>query len=332
MTALERWEEHGTISVFDAHQSAAVHRLAEWATSAQAAASVAEQLVKTSFVPEAFRGKPYEATAAILSGLEMGLSPMASLRSFDVIQGQAAPRAITLRAVVQAHGHEMVLDEATATRCVMRGRRNGANTWQKVVWTIDRARSLGLVTKHTWKTQPQNMLVARATSELARLIAADAILGIAYTAEELIDGADPNSTPPSPEPNGDAAAETTEATAPGTRRMSRRKPPAPTEQPALDDGPEPPADAELVLSDAQMRKLRAQYGGLGIGDAAEQKRVTAIILDLDSIETHSTLSVDQASTVIERLNAVEDGFVEFVVDDDMRVIGLQEAEHGEPVG
>ncbi|MBQ1163351.1 hypothetical protein KBZ21_35765, partial [Streptomyces sp. A73] len=55
--------------------------LVAWAESAVAANHLAQSLAKTSFVPKAFQGKPDEVTAAILAGQEMGLSPMAALRS-----------------------------------------------------------------------------------------------------------------------------------------------------------------------------------------------------------------------------------------------------------
>ena len=108
-----------------------VSDLVAWADSARAAASIATSLVKTSFVPDAFRGKPEEATAAILSGAEVGLSPMASLRSFDIIQGSAAARAITLRAIVQAAGHRLWTEESTATRAVVCGQRRGESTVER---------------------------------------------------------------------------------------------------------------------------------------------------------------------------------------------------------
>jgi hypothetical protein len=318
MTALERYEDRAPALVD--HQSAAVHRLAEWATSAQAASTIAAELVRTSFVPESFRGKPAEATAAILSGLEMGLQPMASLRSFDVISGQAAPRAITLRAVAQAHGHEIVLEESTGTRCVMRGRRAGSSNWQKVTWTIDRARSLGVTNKNNWRTQPQAMLVARATSEIARLVAADAILGLAYSAEELADGVEV----------GTEALATSASDEPvpieGKRRMSRRKPdPVPAEEPPAEVDVEEGEVAAPRLSDPQMRKLRALYGDLGISSGREQKRVTALILGVDEIATHSDLTPEQASTVIDRLTALEAGFCEFELDDQATVVGIRDA-------
>src|SRR4029077_20494647 len=86
----------------------AARALVEWAQAAQAAHELAESLVRTSFAPEKFRGKPGEATAAILAGSEVGCSPMAALRAFDIIGGVATPRAITLRAIVQSLGHEII--------------------------------------------------------------------------------------------------------------------------------------------------------------------------------------------------------------------------------
>lgn len=169
----------------DVHQ--AVAELATWAQSARAAHDVAVQLCQTSFVPQSFRDKPHEATAAILSGLEVGLSPMAALRSYDVISGTAAPRAATLRAILQSRGHRIWVHEATATRAIVRGSRAGESQIQESVWTMDRAKQLGLAGKDNWRKQPQAMLVARATAECARLVASDAILGIAYTVEELVD-------------------------------------------------------------------------------------------------------------------------------------------------
>lgn len=271
-------------------QDAAVQRLGEWAHSAQAAYQVAENLVRTSFVPEGFRGKPHEATAAILSGLEVGLSPMAALRSFDVIQGTAAPRAITLRAIVQSHGHEMEIVESNATRCKMRGRRRGATNWQEVVWTIDRAKQLGLVGKANWKNQPQAMLVARATSELARLIASDAILGIGYSSEEVADG-------------GAADAQVTaETTAPAaqqtTRKMSRKT------KPANEDGT-PARDEE-----GQRRAMFAAFRDAGFSDErtddgrAERLAFISNVVGRD-VETSSDLSWDEVSAVIDAVKVAQ---------------------------
>ncbi|WP_425829343.1 hypothetical protein [Streptomyces fractus] len=138
--------------------------------------------------PEAFRGKPHEVTAAILTGNEMGLSPMAALRSFDLIKGTPAMRAHALRALLQSHGHAVWEEESTAVRAVVCGRRAGEAEVHRSEWTIERATDAGLSGKDNWKRQPQAMLLARATAEACRLTAADVLHGVPYAVEELADG------------------------------------------------------------------------------------------------------------------------------------------------
>lgn len=279
------------------HQSAAVHRLAEWAQSAQAAMVVADQLSRSSFVPAQFRGKPDEATAAILAGLECGLQPMAALRSFDIIQGQAAARAITLRAVVQSHGHEMELVESTGTRCKMRGRRRGSQDWQEVSWTLDRAKGLNLLGKDNWKKQPQAMLVARATSELARLIASDAILGIGYSSEEIADGAGAGVDVPAIT-TADPSAPDSPTAQTGTKRMSRKKAAAPPP----DDSDV--TDAEVVdpdaITDAQMKKMLVCFKEQGIADRDDRLNFVADVIGR-TVATSKDLTRAEASKVIDAL-------------------------------
>lgn len=171
-----------------AHESA----LVLWAYEAQQAHQIAISLSKTSFVPQSLRGKADDITAAILAGQELGLKPMAALRSMDVIQGTPALRAHAMRGLVQSHGHKVWIVEQNPQRVVMRGQRRGADgafeETQESVWTIQRAQQLGLTGKDQWKKQPQTMLTARATGEICRLVAADVLYAMPYASEEL-DGA-----------------------------------------------------------------------------------------------------------------------------------------------
>lgn len=160
------------------------NELMNWVESARQANLVAQSLAGTSFAG-AYRGKPDEITAAILTGQELGLQPMTALKSIDVIQGQPALRAHAMRAIVQRQGHDIELVESDDTHCIMRGRRKGAENWQTVAWDIPRAQRMGLLGKDQWKKQPKTMLVARATGELCRLIASDALHGLPYAAEEV---------------------------------------------------------------------------------------------------------------------------------------------------
>lgn len=169
--------------------------LVQWAEDARTAASIATSLAQTSFVPTAFRGKIPEITAVILAGQELGLPPVAALRSMDVIQGTPALRAHAMRGLVQSKGHKVQLLESDDEHCVMRGKRAGDEEWQTVTWTFARAMKLGLTGKDQWRKQPQTMLEARATGTVCRLIASDVLFAMPYAAEEL-DGAEaPDGSP-----------------------------------------------------------------------------------------------------------------------------------------
>ncbi|MEF9521351.1 hypothetical protein [Streptomyces sp. RB13] len=158
--------------------------LQKWAQEASAISGIANAIAGTSLAG-AYRNDRDAIVAVILAGHELGLKPMTSLKSIDVIQGQPALRAHAMRAIVLKAGHEIELVESDAQHCVMRGRRKGAEAWQTVEWDMRRAAQMKLTDKAEWKKQPKTMLIARATGEICRLVAADALHGMPYVAEEL---------------------------------------------------------------------------------------------------------------------------------------------------
>jgi hypothetical protein len=89
---------------FDPNPSPA-SQLVEWARAADAAHQLAEGLVRTNVCPPAFRGKAHEATAVILLGAELGISPIASLRSMYEIRGVIGMYVRAQVALVQSRGH-----------------------------------------------------------------------------------------------------------------------------------------------------------------------------------------------------------------------------------
>lgn len=185
MTEIEpHQQQNSDISTTAPAQAVEEHELVLWANAASKAHSIAKSLDGTSFVPRSLQGNVGNITGAILAGYEMGLQPMASLRSIDIIQGTPALRAHAMRGLVQSHGHEVKLVESTEVLCVMAGRRKGEE-WQEVTWSIERAQKLGLTAKDQWKKQPTSMLVARATGEICRLIASDVLHAMPYAREEL---------------------------------------------------------------------------------------------------------------------------------------------------
>lgn len=336
MTAIEQYHSgNGAVAQWGAHRQPVANRtsvsLIEWAEAAKAAHDVSAVLVRTPFVPEAYRDNPYAATAAILAGHEVNLSPMASLNAFDVIQGRAAPKALTLRAIVQSAGHEVWLAESTDSRAVVRGRRAGSSTVEESVWTIQRARTMKLGEKAQWKLQPQAMLVARATSELCRLVAADAILGIPYSSEEIADDA-PVPEQPAEQAAPQRTAQRRTAARPAVERAPTSAPgkaPAPAGRGAaapaaadpVEEGPplpgedgydnEPPADEPPPPDSSTSKSSRAQNGMMHalfkeaeVDDRADRLELTGVILGRE-LTTSAGLTMADAGTVIDTLERLK---------------------------
>lgn len=261
------------------HDDSAMDRLGRWLQQADAVFAIAERICDTSFVPVAYRKKPAEAAAAMLAGAELGFDPMASLRAFDNINGTPAPKAITQRAVVLGAGHEVETVEQSATKAVVRGRRKGRTEWQTSTWDISRAMKLPqFKTNPNYQNNPEAMLVARATSEVCRWVAPDAIMGMPYSAEEIQD-------------------QPTLAPTPAVRRLTAADLAEP--QPAIDQV----AAAEPV-SRAQQQAMFALWDKLGYsGDENRATRLglTAKFIGAEAIESSDDLTWAEAEIVLSKL-------------------------------
>jgi hypothetical protein len=146
----------------------------------------AQRIATTEFVPQSYRGRPEAVFAAILYGRELGMGPMGSLQALNVIKGKPTLAPEAMRARVFAAGHRIDVLTNSDTAVVLRGRRSDGGE-ATVEWTLEDARRAGLAGGESWKRYPRAMLVARATSELCRMLFPDVISGASYTPEELGD-------------------------------------------------------------------------------------------------------------------------------------------------
>jgi hypothetical protein len=144
---------------------------------------LARRISHTPFVPKDLRGDPNSVLACILTGEELGLGPMQSLRMVNVIDGRPAASAELMRALVNRAGHRIDVVESRQDRVTLAGRRHDTGAVAKVTWTIGDAQRAKLTGNPAWAKYPRSMLLARATSELCRALFADVIGGL-YTPEE----------------------------------------------------------------------------------------------------------------------------------------------------
>ena len=280
--------------------------LAIWAQGAREVHRLAETVANSSLVPTAYRGKPIDVLACWLTGQEVGIPPMASLRSIDVIKGTPSLKAHAMRALVQSHGHDVEIVESDAVHCVMRGRRKGLQTWQTVTWTIDRAKQMGLIgkvaegktydpAKDQWVAQPGTMLIARATGEVCRLVAADVLFAIPYATEEVRDDDEPITA---------TAAVDRSRPASIAEIINPAGVTAPVET-QVDGAPVDIGDAPEAATAAQMRNLHRLFAATGRSDRDLGLTFLSLLLDRP-VESTKTLSKKEASEAIDVMQAEVD--------------------------
>lgn len=267
-------------------------RLVAWAQAAGAAHQLAQSLSKTSFVPRAFQGNAGDATAAIMLGDELGLKPLAALRSIYIISGTPAMYARTMVALVMSHGHEVWTESSTDREVVVCGKRRGSEHEERSAWTIDRARRAGYTNNKKYDSDPQAMLYAKAAGEVARKIAPDVLAGVPFSVEDL--------ELEEPEPTAKVSR--------STSRVQRTPKPQPAE-PEFDEPAQPTpvattaerVDEPELITAAQLKKLHASLGDNGLSDRDAGLAFISQTIGRD-IDTSKALTRVEASQVIEALN------------------------------
>lgn len=209
----------------------AVHR--RWIELMAPAVELAKTVGASQFVPAGLRGRPDAIVAAVLYGDELGLGPMRSLMWISMIDGKAFMAAEGHRAMILANGHEIWAAEQSTTRVTMAGRRAGEDRVTEVTWTLDDAKRSGLAGRPNWRAYPRQMLTARATAELARLLFADVLGGLGF-AEEYLEDAGAEATP-----SGAGAAGALPSPEAPAKTRRRRRPSDPPPAPAAASPPEP---------------------------------------------------------------------------------------------
>lgn len=136
-------------------------------------------------------GTPQAVLSTVMLGRELGLPAMASLRSVHIIEGKHSLSAAIMVALVLRSGLADYFEpiEFNDTLATYETKRKGARNPVRLTHTLDMAKQAWSKTpdawaKSGWGRNPTDMLVARATARLARMIYPDLLAGL-YTPEEL---------------------------------------------------------------------------------------------------------------------------------------------------
>lgn len=296
--------------------------LVAWAAAGDAAYQLARRLTATAIVPDQYRNKPDEAAAAIMLGAELGLSPIAALRSMFVIRGQVGMYVRAQLALVQSRGHRVWTEHESDDSVTVAGYRAGdPEHVEHVTWTIARAQRAGFIRRgrnnepSQYDLQPRAMLWARAVGELCRRIAADVLAGVPEGDEPVV-GDEPSEPrtrivqrlPKAQSAPPDAAGVVED----GGASVERIVPP--DEPNGVEGFPESPArvvdvelpddapldDVEPSITEPQRALIMVELSARGItGHAARVMRLAQIIGR--KVESTNDLTVTEASHVIDTL-------------------------------
>lgn len=269
MTEMTTYQQGGAVQ--------APSQIVSSAHEMNAAMTIANGIVGTSFVPAHFKGKAEEAAAAIMYGATLGFDPLTSLQQLYSIGGKPALYARAMVAVVMSQGHKIWTVEDKPDSVTVAGQRRGSEHVEEITWTMDRAKTAGYTSNANYKKDPHAMLYARASGDVARRIAPDALLGLAYSAEEL--------------QLGEGTTSTQQVTA------AQFVKPEPAAQP---DEPAAPVETGEVPSEAQTRKMFAALRDIGLTDREDILEYVGNIVGRE-VESSKDLTRTEVHQIIDSL-------------------------------
>lgn len=298
MTELEKHTNESTslaTTAPPALTNGAMTMIRQTAQAMSDAHQIASAICRTAFVPKHFQGKPEETAVAMLYGATVGFDPITSVQQIYVIGGKPALYARAMVAVVVAAGHEIWTEAEEPGSVTVAGQRKGSDKVTRVTWTSELAQQAGYTSNAKYRTDPRSMLYARASGDVARRIAPDALLGMAYNVEEmeLVDqprATQQRSTASTQKDRVRAAVAAPQASGPA----DEGSPAAPSQAPSA-----PSAGSGDTITDAQTKKLHALVGDLGLN--REQKIGGVCQIVGRQVESTKELTKAEAVQVIDSL-------------------------------
>lgn len=217
-----------------------IANLESWVNALGHANHIASFMARSNFVPLPLRRKDksnmktveeltMDVTAIIMAGASVGYDPFQAVQQMFIVHGSPAMYARSMVALVKSHGHKVDQVEASAESVTVRARHRDETEYQEFTWTLARAERAGYTSNPKYRTNPQEMLYAKAATEACRRMFPEVLSGISpYSVEES-----------ELEDLGESVSESAATSAPKKTTKLTRKPKA-----AVPPKPAPPEQAE----------------------------------------------------------------------------------------
>ncbi len=303
--------------------------LEEWVTAAQRAESLVSPLVDTPFLPsslwplppgvqsrdmpnprfkhpresvEEWQGRRQVAcssgTAAVLTGMTLGLDPLVALTQVFVVKGRPGLYVKIKVAIAQRAGHDVWDEEFTAEAVTVCGRRKGwpEDRIVRIRVTMDDAKRAEWTSNATYAKTPADMLWARAAGRVLDRIAADTLNGIpsVETIEDSADPVDVTVVEPAERPTASSILARAEAATPAERAPVKNDP-EPTVAGQAETG-EPISERTV----GAINRLFVRAGVTGPGQTEKRQKVVEHVVQHPA-ESIRALTEAEGQAIVKRL-------------------------------
>ena len=260
--------------------------------------ALAKELVTTGFLPVAVK-TPAQAVAIILTGRELGLPPMQSLRSICIIQGKPELSADLQLSIFHRDGGRSKWVTLTTTEATLWLKHpNGDEHTES--FSMEDAKKAGLAGGQNWQKYPKAMLRSRAITAGMKSIGFEPLTGT-YSPGEI---GGPETVDPDPINSYQLAQGSADATPPPSASTPTPAPP-----------PVPPPKAKAKLKEATANTRSAALARLGCQEEGPAKNfLHSYLVALGWLENEKSVEqwpVRFVPLSAEELEAVRAGLTEF---------------------
>lgn len=137
-------------------------------------------------VPKGYRGNPGAVLLARAWAENRGLDILTALQTVSFVQGRPVIDATMQRALADQAGYRITIPTADAQRAIVRVvEKSTGEVIGEATYTLEDAKVAGLTGKENWKKNPEDMLVARATTRAVRRFAPAVMVGLVAGEDEM---------------------------------------------------------------------------------------------------------------------------------------------------
>jgi hypothetical protein len=154
---------------------------------------LAEKFIKSGLIPQSIR-TPEMAVVLIQIGSELGVPPFQSVNQIYLINGRTMLSSQLCRALIFSRYPNCVFRPKimSAEKCVILAARDRQDEPAEFSYTIEEAKAQNLLSKpgSNWVKAPTDMLIARCSSRVAKVLFPECLAGIdgLHEAGEPVDG------------------------------------------------------------------------------------------------------------------------------------------------